>query len=157
MGQFAGRVALSCNTISTIKMNALIVLSLAATAMAAPQLPAGLTAAACPNYPYCNAVGGFLEVPNVPGAADVIAAQESLIRSGLNPLSALPGIDSHAAAEAALKEASREGFSGHAAAEAAVLLAQGRVPANLDAGRLAHFQAEQAVRANEQQLIINRG
>merc|ERR1711973_358549 len=152
MGQFAGRAPLSCNTIH-FKMNALIVLTFAASAMAAPQLPAGLTAAACPNYPYCNAVGGFLEVPNVPGAADVIAAQEAVIRSGLNPLSGLPGID----ADAALKEASREGFSGHAAAEAAVLLAQGRVPANLDAGRLAHFQAEQAVRANEAALVVNRG
>ena len=54
----------------------------------------------------------------------------------------LPGIEAHAAAEAELKEASREGFPGHAAAEAAVLLAQGRVPAGLDAGRLAHFQVK---------------
>jgi len=139
-------------------MNALIVLSLAvAGCSAAPQLPAGLTAAACPNYPYCDATGGFLEIPAVPGAAEVIAAQEAVIRSGLNPLAALPGIDAHAAAEAAVKDAGREGFAGHAAAEAAVLLAQGRVPAGLDAGRLAHFQAEQAVRLNEQALIVNRG
>merc|ERR550519_1161799 len=111
---------------------------------AAPQLPAGLTAAACPNYPYCDATGGFLEIPAVPGAAEVIAAQEAVIRSGLNPLAGLPGIDAHAAAEAAVKDAGREGFAG----DAAVLLAQGRVPAGLDAGRLAHFQAEQAVRLN---------
>eukprot|EP00091_Calanus_sinicus_P018043 TRINITY_DN39_c0_g1_i5.p1 TRINITY_DN39_c0_g1~~TRINITY_DN39_c0_g1_i5.p1 ORF type:complete len:107 (+),score=36.13 TRINITY_DN39_c0_g1_i5:253-573(+) len=43
----------------------------------------------------------------------------------------------------------------HAAAEAAVLLQQGRAPANLNAGELAHFQAEQAVRAAEQNLIVN--
>jgi len=36
-------------------MNALIVLCFAASSFAAPQLPAGLTAAACPNYPYCDA------------------------------------------------------------------------------------------------------
>jgi len=120
-------------------MNALIVLFVAA-ASAAPQLPAGLSAAACPNYPYCNAIGGFLEIPAVPGAAEVIAAQEAVIRSGLSPLSVLPGIDAHAAAEAAVKEAGREGFSGHAAAEAVVLLAQGRVPAGVSPGQLAHFQ-----------------
>ena len=38
-----------------VKMNALIVLCFAASSFAAPQLPAGLTAAACPNYPYCDA------------------------------------------------------------------------------------------------------
>merc|ERR1712018_866480 len=134
-------------------MNALIVLSLAAAACAAPQLPAGLTAAECPNFPYCDATNGFLAVPDVPGAADVIAAQENLIRFGLNPHSGLPGIEAHAAAEAALVEASREGFPGHAAAEAAVLLAQNRVPVGLDAGRLAHFQAEQAVLLQQQQLL----
>merc|ERR1719471_836065 len=138
-------------------MTPFVILSLVASAFAAPQLPAGLTAAACPNYPYCDATGGFLEVPAVPGAAEVIAAQESLIRSGLNPLAALPGIDAHAAAEAAVRDAGRPGFNAHAAAEAEVLLAQGRAPANFDAGRLAHFQAEQAVRFNEQQLITQRG
>merc|ERR1739845_181356 len=29
------------------------------------------TAAACPNYPYCDATGGFLPVPDVPGAGEV--------------------------------------------------------------------------------------
>merc|ERR1711981_456826 len=102
------------------------VLALATTALGAPQLPAGLTAAACPNYPYCDATTGFLAVPDVPGAAD----------------------------EAAVQQQSRGGFPAHAAAEAAVLLQQGRAPAGLSAGELAHFQAEQAVRAAEQNLIV---
>merc|ERR1712106_232129 len=62
------------------KMNSFIILTLAASALAAPQLPAGVSAAACPNYPYCDAATGFLAVPNVPGAGDVIRAQEALIR-----------------------------------------------------------------------------
>merc|ERR1719147_277342 len=100
-------------------MSPLIILSLAATAFGAPQLPAGLTAAACPNYPYCDATGGFLPVPDVPGAAAVIAGQEAIIRSH-------QGIGG---AEAAVQQQSRAGFPAHAAAESAVLLSQGRVPA----------------------------
>merc|ERR1712098_273078 len=129
-------------------MSPLIILSLAATAFGAPQLPAGLTAAACPNYPYCDATGGFLPVPDVPGAAAVIAGQEAIIRShrGIGGAVALPGIEAHAAA-AAVQQQSRAGFPAHAAAESAVLLSQGRVPAGLDAGHLAHFQAEQEILA----------
>merc|ERR1711874_713373 len=119
-----------------------------------PPLPAGLTAAACPNYPYCDATTGFLAVPDVPGAADVIRAQEAIIRGHLAPTAGLPGIQAHAAAEAAVQQQSRGGFPAHAAAEAAVLLQQGRAPAGLSAGELAHFQAEQAVRAAEQNLIV---
>merc|ERR1711863_232516 len=101
-----------------------VLFSLFSTALAAPQLPAGLTAAACPNYPYCDAVTGFLEVPDVPGAAEVIQAQEALLRGNLGlGVPAVPG------------------------AEAAVLAAQGRAPANLNAADLAHYQAEQAVLA----------
>merc|ERR1712096_354276 len=100
-------------------MRTFIVLALASAAMAAPQLPAGLTAAACPNYPYCDATTGFLSVPDVPGAADVIRAQEAIIRGNIAPTAGLPGIQAHAAAEAA------------------VLLQQGRAPANLNAGELA--------------------
>ena len=40
----------------------------------------GLTAAACPNYPYFDATTGFLEIPDVPGAEQVIRAQEQLLR-----------------------------------------------------------------------------
>merc|ERR1712098_395409 len=76
------------------------------------ELPAGLTAAACPNYPYCDATGGFLPVPDVPGAAAVIAGQEAIIRShqGIGGAVALPGIEAHAAAEAAVQQQSRAGF-----------------------------------------------
>ena len=135
-------------------MRSFIVLALASAAMAAPQLPAGLSAAACPDYPYCSATNGFLAIPDVPGAADVIRAQEAIIRGNLAPTAGLPGIQAHAAAEAAIKQQSRGGFPAHAAAEAAVLLQQGRAPANLNAGELAHFQAEQAVRFAEQNLIV---
>lgn len=79
-------------------------------AAAAPQLPAGLTAAACPNYPYCDAVTGFLEVPDVPGAAEVIRAQEQLLRANVGPaayVAALPGAEAHAAAEAAVQNLQR--------------------------------------------------
>ena len=48
----------------------------------------------------------------------------------------------------------RPGFNAHAAAETAVLLAQGRVPANLSHGELAHYQAEQAVLAIQQNLQV---
>merc|ERR1712121_441162 len=120
-------------------------------ASAAPQLPAGLTAAACPYY---DAVTGFLEVPDVPGAKEVIQAQEVLLRANLAPSAVLPGADAHAAAEAAIQELSRPGFNEHAAAEAAVLFAQGRAPANLSPGELAHYQAEQAVLAAQQNLLV---
>ena len=50
-------------------MSAVFSLATLALASAAPQLPAGLTAAACPNYPYCDATTGFLEIPDVPGAS----------------------------------------------------------------------------------------
>ena len=129
-------------------------LALVAPTLAAPQLPAGLTAAACPNYPYCDAVTGFLEVPDVPGAAAVVRAQEELIRAGQGLGSGLPGLAAHAAAEAAVAAAARPGFPAHAAAEAAVLRAQGRAAANLSPAELAHYQAEQAVIAAQQNLIV---
>jgi len=130
-------------------MNSLIVLCLAGAAVAAPQLPAGLTIQECVNYPYCDQVTGFLAVPDVPGAADVIRAQELLIRGGAAGPAALPGLAAHQAAEAALKEDSREGFAELKAAEAAVLYAQGRVPEGLTEGQLAHYLAEQAVLASQ--------
>merc|ERR1711976_415436 len=123
MGTVTVTLTLIINKMLTSRvMFSLISLGLAS---AAPQLPAGLTAAACPNYPYCDAVTGFLEVPDVPGAKEVIQAQEVLLRANLAPSAVLPGAD----------------------AEAAVLFAQGRAPANLSPGELAHYQAEQAVLA----------
>merc|ERR1711976_880894 len=146
MGTVTVTLTLIINKMLTSRvMFSLISLGLAS---AAPQLPAGLTAAACPNYPYCDAVTGFLEVPDVPGAKEV------LLRANLAPSAVLPGADAHAAAEAAIQELSRPGFNEHAAAEAAVLFAQGRAPANLSPGELAHYQAEQAVLAAQQHLLV---
>merc|ERR1712098_353971 len=112
-----------------IKMSPFFVLALAAAASARPQgpaLPAGLSFAQCINYPFCDQTSGFLEVPAVPGAEDVIRAQEQIIVGNNSPLAALPGIEAHAAAENA------------------VLLSQGRISAGVPAAHLAHFQAEQA-------------
>merc|ERR1712112_285743 len=38
------------------KMHSAVLAALLSVAAAAPQLPAGLSAAACPNYPFCGAV-----------------------------------------------------------------------------------------------------
>ena len=131
-------------------MSPFLILSLAVSACVsrpqAPSLPAGLSFAQCVNYPFCDQTNGFLEVPAVPGAEAVIRAQENIIVGNNSPLAALPGIEAHAAAEAAVKESNRPGFSAHSAAENAVLLSQGRIPAGVPAAHLAHFQAEQAVR-----------
>ena len=133
-------------------MNCFLLLALASSCLAAPapgQLPAGVSAYSCPNYPYCSGANTLsLAVPNVPGAADVIRAQEALIRGNLAPTA-------HAAAEAAIIQQSRGGYPAHAAAEKAVLMQQGRVPAGLNQGELQHFQAEAAVRAAEQKLIVS--
>ena len=88
-------------------ISAVLSLATLALASAAPQLPAGLTAAACPNYPYCDATTGFLEIPDVPGAEQVIRAQEQLLRSNIAPTAGLPGSAAHAAAEAAVLDLSR--------------------------------------------------
>ena len=132
-------------------MSPFLILSLAVAGCAArpqsvPSLPAGLSFAQCVNYPFCDQTNGFLEVPAVPGAEAVIRAQENIIVGNNSPLSALPGIEAHAAAEAAVKESNRPGLSAHAAAVNAVLLSQGRIPEGVPASHLAHFQAEQAVR-----------
>ena len=44
----------------------------------------------------------------------------------------------------------RPGFNAHATAEASVLFSQGRVPANISPSKVAHYQAEQAVLAAQQ-------
>ncbi|XP_023338716.1 uncharacterized protein LOC111709313 [Eurytemora carolleeae] len=70
----------------------------------APQstYPAGLSEEVCPNYPYCGPTP--LEVPQVPGAAEVIAAQERVLaqeRAQTAPVAPqVPGLAQHAAAEA---------------------------------------------------------
>merc|ERR1712042_92229 len=63
-------------------------------------LPAGLSAAACPNYPYCGP--SPVEIPEVPGGAAILAAQKAVkhqhyIASIANP-PVVPGLDVHAAA-----------------------------------------------------------
>ena len=84
-------------------MNCFLLLALASSCLAAPapgQLPAGVSAYSCPNYPYCSGANTLsLAVPNVPGAADVIRAQEDMIRGNLAPTV-------HAAAEAAITQQS---------------------------------------------------
>ena len=92
---------------SSQMISAVLSLATLTLASAAPQLPAGLTAAACPNYPYCDATTGFLEIPDVPGAEQVIRAQEQLLRSNIAPTAGLPGSAAHAAAEAAVLDLSR--------------------------------------------------
>merc|ERR1712243_280815 len=139
MGQFwtGSRVSVRLTELpflANIKMSPFLILSVAVSACVArpqaPSLPAGLSFAQCINYPFCDQTNGFLEVPAVPGAEAVIRAQENIIVGNSSPLAALPGIEAHAAAEAA--------------AENAVLLSQGRIPAGVPAAHLAHFQAEQA-------------
>merc|ERR1711962_321484 len=91
-----------------IKMLRLICVSvcLFAVAQGAPQaiLPPGLDAAACPNFPFCGPTP--LEVPKVPGAAAVIAAQQQVLdaeRVLAGPaVPQVPGLAAHKAAELAV-------------------------------------------------------
>merc|ERR1712098_554722 len=77
-----------------LSLASLIALSQAAV------LPAGLSAAACPNYPFCGP--SPVEIPEVPGGAAILAAQKAVkhqhyIASIANP-PVVPGLDVHAAA-----------------------------------------------------------
>merc|ERR1711872_287467 len=92
-------------------------------------LPAGVSAAACPNYPYC----GPSPANAVPGAASVLAAQEAVkaqLRLAAAPAPPqAPGLAAHAAAENA--QLARMGMAGqpaglqaHRAAEARVMQQQ---------------------------------
>merc|ERR1711881_357967 len=60
-------------------------------------LPAGLSAAACPNYPFCGP--SPVEIPEVPGGAAILAAQKAVKHQAYiaNP-PVVPGLDVHAAA-----------------------------------------------------------
>ena len=42
-------------TISSVQMLSVVLAALLGLAAARPQLPAGVSAAACPNYPFCGA------------------------------------------------------------------------------------------------------
>merc|ERR1712168_540916 len=116
----------------SIKMKVFAVLSgVLAAAMAAPQLPAGLSAAVCPNYPYC--FGGPEAAAANPGLAhfqQAVALTQQQERT-LQPV--LPiGV---------------AGLGAHQAAEAAVLAAQGRNP-----GTIAHAEEVNRVKQAELEL-----
>ena len=83
----------------------LAIIGLIACAYAAPapqDLPAGLTAAECPNFPYCGATPE--EIAVIPGAAkhnDAVAAiKQSQFDISQPILPEVPGLAEHQAAEA---------------------------------------------------------
>merc|ERR1719357_529672 len=67
-----------------------VLASVLAAAAAAPQLPAGLSAAICPNYPFCD-VGGAAAIP---GAALVAQQAQTLQYGDLEPLNVTPAWES---------------------------------------------------------------
>merc|ERR1711926_59867 len=77
--------------------------------LSAPQdiLPPGLDAAACPNFPFCGPSPA--DIPDVPGAAAVIAAQQNVLAAEralagpAQPAAIVPGLEAHQAAEAQVK------------------------------------------------------
>merc|ERR1712168_1392542 len=116
-----------------IKMKVFAILSgVLAAAMAAPQLPAGLSAAVCPNYPYC--FGGPEAAAANPGLAifeQAVALTKQQERT-LQPV--LPiGV---------------AGLGAHQAAEAEVLASQG-----LNPGIIAHAEELNRVKQSEAQLV----
>jgi len=108
-----------------------------AAALARPQvqLPAGVSAAACPNYPLCapsQPEGAVLDLSVFTPAQQAVINQHNAIAlaNTPSPFSVLPG------------------FSAHQAAEAEVLAAQGINP-----GALSHAQAEARVKQFEAELL----
>jgi|ERR1712127_253446 len=101
---------------------------LALTAEGRPQLPAGVSAAACPNYPLCVAEAQDLSI-FTPAQQAVIRQHEAIALANIPP-PAVPG------------------FAAHQAAEAEVLAAQGINP-----GALSHAQAEARVKQFEAELL----
>merc|ERR550517_1533549 len=91
------------------------------------QLPAGVSAAACPNYPVC-AVEQDLSI--FTPAQQAVIRQHNAIAQANRPPPAVPGL------------------AAHAAAEAEVFALQG-----LNPGQLAHSSAEARVLAAEQELL----
>merc|ERR1711882_11909 len=80
-------------TLVTMKMLLLPIAALllsAAPSSGAPQLPPGINAAACPNYPFCG--------PSPQGAPSAPSVPQ------------VPGLAAHAAAEAAV--VAKQGFTG---------------------------------------------
>merc|ERR1711872_664141 len=105
-----------------LSLASLIALSQAAV------LPAGVSAAACPNYPYC----GPSPANAVPGAASVLAAQEAMkaqLRLAAAPAPPqVPGLAAPAAENAQLARMGMAGqpagLQAHRAAEARVMQQQ---------------------------------
>merc|ERR1739848_950476 len=100
---------------------------LVSVCLSAPQdiLPPGLDAAACPNFPFCGPSPA--DIPDVPGAAAVIAAQQRALAGPAIPTAIVPGLEAHRAAEAKVLLTHIPGFSAHQAAEAQVKLQQAQV------------------------------
>merc|ERR1711872_380546 len=103
-----------------LSLAALIALSQSAV------LPAGVSAATCPNYPYC----GPSPADTVPGAAAVLAAQEAVKQqlkvAAMPVLPQVPGLAAHSAAENAqlARMGLPAGLQAHSAAEARVMQQQ---------------------------------
>ena len=123
-------------TVLSILQIALIVLSLAATALA--QYPAGVHPSICPNYPFCGAgpeaIIGAEAIAVDPNNAIAAAAYQRVaqINQAVAP-AALPVVP---------------GLAAHQQAEALVYAQQGKVPAtNI------HTLNEERVRQAEQLLI----
>ena len=96
-----------------------VLASVLAAAAAAPQLPAGLSAALCPNYPFCD-VGGAAAIP---GAALVAQQAQTLQFGDLEPLNVTPEWDA-AQAEQLARMGIVPGALRHAGKEARVIQAQ---------------------------------
>ena len=96
-----------------------VLASVLAAAAAAPQLPAGLSAAICPNYPFCD-VGGAAAIP---GAALVAQQAQTLQYGDLEPLNVTPEWDA-AQAEQLARMGIVPGALRHAGKEARVIQAQ---------------------------------
>merc|ERR1712024_212113 len=107
---------------------------LVSVCLSAPQdiLPHGLDAAACPNFPFCGPSPA--DIPDVPGAAAVIAAQQNVLAQERAlagpalPTAIVPGLEAHRAAEAKVLLTHIPGFSAHQAAEAQVSYSRPRLP-----------------------------
>ncbi|XP_023323462.1 uncharacterized protein LOC111697629 [Eurytemora carolleeae] len=112
--------------------SAVMSLLLSMSADARPQLPAGVSAAQCPNYPLCNV--GQQDLSIFTPAQQAVIRQHNAIAQANLPLPEVPGL------------------AEHQAAEAEVLAAQGINP-----GSLSHAQAEARVLQFENELIVASG
>jgi len=108
-------------------MLSVVLLSLIAAAAGRPQLPADVSEAQCPNFPYCAPTAQDLSV--FTPAQQAVIRQHNAIALANQPPPQVPGL------------------AEHQAAEAQVLAAQGLSP-----GQLSHSQAEARVLQYEAEL-----